>query len=75
MKKITIPLLLLIAFSTHARYSSYMGNSYQYDLSDRSDRMEYRMDLDAQLRDRMPSPMRNMDERRGQYGGGIYADY
>lgn len=53
------------------RYEGISGQKYQYDLSDPMDRMDYKMDLDAQMRDRInPDPGIRMDQRMRQYGGG-----
>ena len=53
------------------RYESYTGTKYQYDLSDPMDRIDYSLDLDAQMRDRInPNPMIDMDQDMGQIGGG-----
>ena len=56
-------------------YKSYSGTSYQYDLSDPGDRVDYSVDVDAQMRDSISvDPTRSMDRDLGQYGGGIYDD-
>jgi hypothetical protein len=53
------------------RYEGLSGTKYQYDLSDPSDRIEYQLDLDAQMRDRInPNPGIQLDRGLGQYGGG-----
>lgn len=53
------------------RYEGMSGQNYQYDLSDPGDRMDYQMDLDAQMRDRInPSPGIDLDQQMNQYGGG-----
>lgn len=54
-------------------YESSFGNKYQYDMSDPSDRIDYSIDVDAQMRDRLSvEPSRDLDRGLGQYGGGIY---
>jgi hypothetical protein len=56
-------------------YESSFGNRYQYDMSDPSDRLDYSVDIDAQMRDRMSvEPSRSLDRGLGEYGGGIYDD-
>ena len=56
-------------------YQGSSGSSYQYDMNNGSDRNSYSIDLDAQRRDQMNNGVdRDMDQSRGQYGGGIY-DY
>lgn len=53
------------------RYEGLSGKKYQYDLSDPIDRIDYQMDLDAQLRDKInPDPMIRMDDDFNQRGGG-----
>jgi hypothetical protein len=52
-------------------YEGFSGKKYQYDLSDPADRLEYQVDPDAQLRDKInPDPLIPMDRDMGQYGGG-----
>jgi hypothetical protein len=61
--------------STDEKYSGSSGSSYQYDLSDPRDRNDYSIDLDAQRRDQMSTdPGKDLDEKSGQRGGGIYDD-
>ena len=56
-------------------YESTYGNKYQYDMSDPSDRIDYSVDIDAQMRDRMSvEPTRRLDRGMDEYGGGIYDD-
>ena len=53
------------------RYEGMSGKKYQYDLSDPSDRLEYQMDLDAQMRDKLNvDPSIDLDRDLGQRGGG-----
>ena len=53
------------------RYEGFSGTKYQYGLSDPSDRLDYQLDLDAQMRDRInPNPGIQLDRGLGQYGGG-----
>ncbi len=53
------------------RYEGLSGTRYQYDLSDPCDRLEYQLDLDAQMRDRInPNPGIQLDRELDQYGGG-----
>ncbi len=55
------------------QYRSLSGSIYQYDLNDPSGSLEYKLDLDAQLRDRTSiNPNRRLDQSTNQYGGGIY---
>lgn len=61
-------------------YKSNSGNTYQYDLSNPSDRIGYSVDVGAQQRDKYDSMYNNYDQhiqkdqRDGQYGGGVYDD-
>jgi len=56
-------------------YQGSSSSSYQYDLSNGSDRNSYSTDLDAQRRDQVNTSVgRSQDRSRGQYGGGIYND-
>jgi len=53
------------------RYEGLSGKKYQYDLSDPADKLEYQVDLDAQMRDKInPDPLIKMDRDMGNYGGG-----
>jgi hypothetical protein len=53
------------------RYEGFSGTRYKYDLSNPLDRMEYQMDLDAQMQDKInPNPGIQMDRSFGQFGGG-----
>lgn len=89
MKKILLLILILSPLSTNAwdnkkhlnqpeknrPYESTMGNKYQYDLSDPVDKMDYSVDLDAQMRDKMNiNPSRELDKGLGEIGGGIFDD-
>ena len=59
--------------SSSRGYESSTGNRYQYDLSDPGDRVEYGVDVDAQMRDDMSiNPTRELDRGLGEYGGGVY---
>jgi len=51
-------------------YESSLGNKYKYDLSDPSDRVEYSVDVSAQLSDSV-NPSVGLDRSLGEYGGGI----
>jgi len=54
-------------------YQGASGTHYQYDMSDPSDKIEYSVDIDAQMRDEISvNPSRNIDRSLGEYGGGIY---
>lgn len=54
-------------------YESSLGNRYQYDLSDPSDRVRYKVDPGAKLRDKIDvDPRRQLERDTGQYGGGVY---
>ncbi|MDI2112153.1 hypothetical protein [Commensalibacter nepenthis] len=57
----------------NATYQSNMGNQYQYDLNNPSDRLEYSVDVDAQTRDKA-NPTIQLDRKMGQFGGGIDPD-
>ena len=53
-------------------YTSSTGSTYEYDLSNPSDRVQYGADPAAQLRDRIdPNPLRRIERNTGQYGGGV----
>lgn len=54
------------------KYEGSSGTKYKYDLSDPSDRIDYSMDLDAQMNDSLNvNPGVGLDRGMGQYGGGI----
>ena len=55
------------------KYQSLTGNKYKYDLSDPADRIEYSVDPESQLYDRV-NPIIEIDRNLGQYGGGIQND-
>jgi hypothetical protein len=51
------------------------ASKYQYDMSYPIDRVDYSVDVDAQMRDQLSvDPSRSLDQSLGEYGGGIYAD-
>ncbi len=53
------------------RYEGNSGKKYQYDLSNQFDRIQYKTDPAAKLRDRFDIDIRrDMDRGLGQYGGG-----
>ena len=56
-----------------ANYESSSGNQYKYDLSVPSDRLEYSVDVGAQLDDSV-DPSVGLDRSMGEYGGGIVDD-
>lgn len=59
------------------KYESFSGNRYKYDLSDPGDRIDYKLDIGAQIDDKihMPSnPGVKMDRNFNQYGGGLMDD-
>ncbi|MFZ1569238.1 MAG: hypothetical protein WAT29_10515 [Thiolinea sp.] len=59
--------------SDSSDYQGSSGSTYQYDLSNPTDRNNYSIDLDAQRRDQMSlDPGKILDTGLGQYGGGIY---
>jgi len=61
--------------SDSKNYEGSSGTSYQYNLNDPGDKIEYSVDLDAQRRDQMNvNPGRALDRGMGQYGGGINND-
>lgn len=65
---------------TNNQQNSYQGNSgqtYQYDMNNGNDRLNYSVDTGAQQRDYYnnmydTSGNRQTDSYSGQYGGGIY---
>lgn len=53
------------------KYEGLSGTKYKYDLSNPIDRMDYSLDLDAQMEDKLNlNPEINMDRDFGQFGGG-----
>ena len=53
-------------------YRSSTGSTYEYDLSNPSDRVRYGADPKAKLRDRLDvNPQRRIERNIGQYGGGV----
>ena len=48
-------------------YRDSFGNSYQYDLNNPIDKLNYEMDIDAQMRDKLST-----NPTRQKIGGGIY---
>jgi len=63
--------------NNNANYEGSSGTQYKYDLSNPSDRMNYNMDLDAQMNDKLNAPVTpgvGLDNSLGQYGGGIQKD-
>tara|TARA_Y100001960_G_scaffold68919_1_gene72955 strand:- start:81 stop:1532 length:1452 start_codon:yes stop_codon:yes gene_type:complete len=53
-------------------YRSSMGSRYQYDLSKPLDRLRYRIDPKAKLRDRLDvNPQRRIERLKREYGGGV----
>ena len=59
------------------KYQGSSGTNYKYDLSKPTDRMNYSMDLDAQMNDRLNAPLNpgvGLDRNLGQYGGGIQSN-
>lgn len=67
---------------TNNQQSAYQGNSgqtYQYNMSNGSDRAAYSVDTGAQQRDNNynmynTSGNKQQDRSNGQYGGGVYND-
>ncbi len=60
-----------------SNYEGMSGTKYKYDLSDPSDRIEYSVDVEAQMNDRLNAPINpgvGLDQSMGQYGGGIQDD-
>jgi hypothetical protein len=54
-------------------YKSSTGRIYEYDLSKPLDRLRYRVDPKAKLRDRLDiNPQRRIERNIGQYGGGVF---
>jgi hypothetical protein len=65
------PPTLSYGSNTSSGYRSSFGNTYEYDLSNPSDRVRYRADPKARLRDRLNvNPQRRIERNIGQYGGG-----
>jgi len=63
----------IIHGSSNNAYEGSSGARYQYDMSNPSDRLNYGVDLDAQMRDQLSvDPSRGLDRGLGQFGGGIY---
>jgi len=59
------------------KYESFSGNRYKYDLSDPGDRIEYKLDIGAQIDDKINMPINpgvKMDQNFNQYGGGLMND-
>ncbi|WP_378949044.1 hypothetical protein [Paracoccus sp. R86501] len=60
------------ATNENSGYQGSSGSSYQYDLSNPSDRNSYSTDLSAQMRDARSLDLgRTQDRGLGQFGGGI----
>ena len=58
--------------NTSSGYRSSFGSTYEYDLSNPSDRVRYGADPKARLRDRLNvNPQRRIERNTGQYGGGV----
>lgn len=58
-------------------YKSSSGQRYDYNLNNPADQSRYSTDLNAQRRDQiqgMTSSKRELDRKKGQYGGGIQRD-
>lgn len=67
------PIPTTISTQPPAGYKSTYGNTYQYDLSKPMDRIKYKTDPNAQLRDRItPNPYKDIETNINQQGGGIY---
>ena len=59
--------------SSQKRYKNSFGNLYQYELNNPVDRIKYKSDPGAQLRDRVtPNSYRDIEKNTLQEGGGIY---
>ena len=57
-----------------ARYEGMSGVKYKYDLSNPIDRVNYSVDIEAQMNDKLNAPINpgvGLDRSIGQYGGGI----
>lgn len=60
--------MLIMKFENGKRfYTDNIGNKYQYDLTDPSDQLSYKIDVDAQMRDQL-----SLNLTRNKNGGGIY---
>lgn len=56
------------------KYEGFSGEKYKYDLSNPIDRLDYSIDLDAQMKDKLNMPITpgvEIDRSLGQYGGGV----
>ena len=78
MKKIVLVGLLFSLFGFEAfadgyNYQGHSGTKYKYDLSKPSDKVQYDIDVNAQMKDELNSwkPGVQLDRGMGQYGGGI----
>jgi len=59
------------------KYESFSGSRYKYDLSDPGDRIDYQLDIGAQIDDKINMPINprvKMDRNLNQYGGGLMDD-
>lgn len=57
--------------SQNSNYTSSFGSNYQYDLNNQSDKLQYSIDVGAQLRDSINiNPNRQLESGLGQKGGG-----
>ena len=59
------------------KYESFSGNRYKYDLSNPGDRIDYQLDVGAQIDDKINMPINpgvEMDRNFNQYGGGLMDD-
>ena len=53
------------------KHEGISGQKYKYNLRDPSDEINYSIDLDAQMMDKInPNPLINLDRGLGDYGGG-----
>ena len=56
------------------KYEGSSGTRYKYDLSEPDDRMKYKLDVDAQIKDKVYMPTKpgvKIDRGLNQYGGGV----
>lgn len=76
MKKVILVGLLFSSFYFEAfanDYQGYSGTRYKYDLSNPMDKVQYDIDVNAQMKDKLNDwkPGVQLDRGMGQYGGGI----
>lgn len=78
MKKVILFGLLVSSFCFEAfandyNYQGHSGTKYKYDLSNPMDKVQYDIDVNTQMKDKLNDwkPGVQLDRGMGQYGGGI----